>query len=297
MLNNEVNKVPIKKDSLLSFSQPSVELKGDVLIVAANKEYIDLFFDQIWNSFKNNLLDWQLFLIIVGKDSDELMSFEKKYMVYEGVSVSSALISLPEYVEYNKNWRGLSDEYLKMLAVKRFKENFFLRQLCKFFLKLKVSPTVFLSKKFLISDWFRVVYSCSRFVVPGNFFLNCNKIAVVDIDSVITSSFDDVVSSAKTLSCMKSKNKWSRYLAGIVVLPNNNIIQDFYTLMNSKTIDAYYEGRFSWGVDQLILDDVMNSLEGTELINAMCFNLKNRNGEALVSWKGNEKFKVRPLDE
>ena len=273
---------------LVSFSVPAMALEGKVVVVSGDWEYVHRYFVDLAKSVKEFAEGWHLVLVFFGADENSLRKLLRRNEVQDLVTVIFAEL-LPHDVKIDNLVRSRNNRYLKMLGVYQYKNKFLFRQLVKFFISIGVSWRFVLNSELLIRKLPITLYACSRFVLPKAIFSRCSLVVIVDIDSIFTSEFSAWVNGQRKVGAVESSNSWSRFLAGIVVLPTAVEVQTFFSLTRKYFDDEIFYGRLAWGVDQLMLDWVLNEMRAVSLKNGMAFNSADHDGEAIISWKGNLK--------
>lgn len=271
--------------AICRLGQPTSALRGRVVVVSGDKKYVERYFIGLAGSIRDFAKEWQLLLVVFGCNLKEVQLLIGRYNLEEQVSIIVA-----EPVAHEPSIDSLiharNQNYLRMLCINQYKDFFLIRQFIKVLIRLGFNWPLLLRRKALREKQLVTSYACARFVLPKEIFANCNSVLIIDLDSLITRDFSSWFDKQRKLGAVRSRNLWSRYLAGIVLLPTGADVQKFFTLSREYLYKEAVGGRLAWGVDQLMLDSVLHELGGVELEGAMSFTLEGRQGEAIVSWKG-----------
>jgi hypothetical protein len=270
---------------LTKFIGPSKPLEGKVIVVSADCGYVKRYFVDLAMSVKKFAPDWCLLLVVFSADQTELRGLLRRHGVEDLVSIVNAN-PVGHDVNIDSLISARDQSYLRMLCINQYQDNFVLRQVVKLLVRLRVSWRYVLNRKRLKSKLALAMYACGRFVLPEEIFSRCSSVLIVDVDSLVTSDFAGWVAKQSKVGAVRSSNSWSRHLAGIVILPTRVEVQKFFALSRNYFSTEAEFGRIAWGVDQLVLDKVLDDLDAVPLEKAMSFTVSGHSGEAIVSWKG-----------
>ena len=275
----------IERAALVSLTEPTQSLAGQVIVVSGDWLYVQRFFVDLAASVMEFANGWSLLLIVFDSTPACVEEFLQKHGVHESVSVVYAE-ARPQNLDIRQLIFSREPAYLRMLCVNQYVDRFFKRQLVKLGIRLSLSWECLFSKEALDRKESQTVYASARFVLPAKFFTECSSVLLVDMDSLFTQNFADWIGEQDKSGAVLSSNGWSRYLAGIVLLRTQTDVQRFFEVSRRCFSVESELGRIAWGVDQLVLDRLMQELECQPLSDAMSFTLSGNSGQAIVSWKG-----------